>query len=441
MRGSRSLAIGAILALSAGSQAAAQAPLPLAESSPPRFDRAVQASPAPQSSALFRWDEHPTLQIGVVEIAFRARVQARSRTSDAPFGDEDNLAADIARRRIGVEGTIGSYADFQIEREIGEPDDPWRDVYVNYSQFEPIQLQVGKFKLPFGLEENIGSTNLDFAYRSLIANTLAPGRDRGYMVHGRVFDRILRYEFGKFDHDGRNAKPKNVERVFGEQTTVFRISAVPFRTLSSPADDFELGAAWADTEVPEGFSGIRGQTVFGEPFFSSDFYVLGPRRRFGFETRWRPGPFSIQSEFIRLTEERVGQSVEDSDLPPLRAHGWYVSGTWALTGDRKADGLDATEHPIFQGGVGAVELAVRVERLTFDSATSTSTSEPSTSPRADVILGNSNRAVTIGANWYLNRWIKVQFNLIRETLTDPEQGPLPDRSSFWSRAVKLQFTL
>jgi phosphate-selective porin OprO/OprP len=142
-----------------------------------------------------------------------------------------------------------------------------------------------------------------------------------------------------------------------------------------------------------------------------------------------------------LTEERVGQSVEDSDLPPLRAHGWYVSGTWALTGDRKADGLDATEHPIFQGGVGAVELAVRVERLTFDSATSTSTSEPSTSPRADVILGNSNRAVTIGANWYLNRWIKVQFNLIRETLTDPEQGPLPDRSSFWSRAVKLQFTL
>jgi phosphate-selective porin len=81
-----------------------------------------------------------------------------------------------------------------------------------------------------------------------------------------------------------------------------------------------------------------------------------------------------------------------------------------------------------------------VERLTFDS-TAANDSLPSTSPRADTILGNSDKAVTFGVNWYLNRWVKVQFNWIRETLTDPEQGPLPDKPSFSSRVLRLQFSL
>jgi phosphate-selective porin OprO and OprP len=401
---------------------------------------ALPTPPVQQSNSVFRWEEHPTLHLGIVEVAFRARFRARSRQSDAPFGDEGDLATDIARKRIGVEGAVGHYAEFQVERELGD-DDPWRDVYVNYSQFEEGQFQIGKFKLPFGLEENISSTNLDFAYRSLAASILSPGRDRGFMAHGWVLGRTLRYELGSFEHDGSNARPGNPDRVFGGQTVSGRISSVPFRSMSSPADDFELGVAWASSDVPEGFSGIRGQTVFGETFFSSDFYVLGRRRRQGFEIRWRPGPFSIQSEYIRVTEERLGQSVENTDLSPLRARGWYVSGTWALTGEKKADNLNAPSHPLFQGGVGAIEVAGRIEQLTFDSTAPSDGVEPSTSPRADVILGNSDRVLTLGVNWYLNRWIKVQFNVIRETIADPAQGPLPEQPTFWSRVLAAQFTL
>jgi hypothetical protein len=58
-----------------------------------------------------------------------------------------------------------------------------------------------------------------------------------------------------------------------------------------------------------------------------------------------------------------------------------------------------------------------------------------------VILGNSDRAGTIGVNWYLNRWSKVQFNLIRDSLRDPSQGPLSSRSGFWSRVLRLQLTI
>ena len=49
--------------------------------------------------------------------------------------------------------------------------------------------------------------------------------------------------------------------------------------------------------------------------------------------------------------------------------------------------------------------------------------------------------MTLGVNWYLNRWVKFQFNVIRDRLTDPSQGPLPSEPVIWSRALRLQFTL
>jgi phosphate-selective porin OprO and OprP len=402
---------------------------------------ATQNKKPKKKDPTFRWIPHPTLQVGIVEVALRARLQFDARASDidVELGDDADRALDIARRRLGFEGQIGHYAYFQVEREIGDDEDPWRDVFLNYQQFEQAQFQYGKFKVPFSLDENTSPTNLDFVYRSLAANTLAPGRDIGWMVHGRVVKRIFRYEFGMFDHDGRNARPRRAERVFGGETTAGRVSVQPFRTSKTVAEDLLIGVAWTSSDVPEGRSGLRGETVFGPRFFTSDYIMQGQRKRLGFEMRWRPGPFSIKSEYIKVTDERLGESVEDTDLSPLRAVGWYVSGTWAITGEKKADGLDVPKRPLLQGGYGAVEVAARVEKITFDSV---ATGEvPSTSPRADVILGNSDRVMTLGVNWYANRWIKVQFNLIQETMADPAQGPAPDRPRIWSRILRFQFQL
>ena len=67
--------------------------------------------------------------------------------------------------------------------------------------------------------------------------------------------------------------------------------------------------------------------------------------------------------------------------------------------------------------------------------------ERSTSARADAVLGNRDRVTTLGLNWHVNRWVKVQANLMREDIGRPSMGPLPARSSFWSRAFRLQLTL
>ena len=387
----------------------------------------------------FTWKDHPSIEIGRrTHIDFRARVQSEARGAETAHEDADDSSPDVARRRIGVAGDIEHLVEFQIERELGD-DDPWRDVYANYHQFEAVQVQAGKFKLPFSLDENTSVANLDFVYRSLTANQLAPGRDRGVMVHGRLFQRVLRYEIGAFDHDGRNGRTRNAARVFGEQTVVGRLTVQPFRSLKSEASDLQVGVALTTSDVPLGFSSLRGQTFFQETFFEPDYWVQGQRRRTGVEVRWRPGPFSVKSEYVRVTTERRGQGVDDTDLSPLVATGWYVSGTWAITGENKADGLSEPRRSFLQGGYGAIELACRVERLTFGSAASGDA--PSNSMRADVIVGNANRAMTVGVNWYLNRWGKLQFNAIRESLTNPSQGPRPLQSGFWSRVIRFQLSI
>ncbi len=388
----------------------------------------------------FAWDQHPSVLFGKgTRISALARLQGHVRHSDAPEIEESAQTLDFARRRVGVEGEIANKLFFQVEAEIGS-DEIWRDVYADYTQFDGIQIQGGKFKLPFGLEENTGSTNLDFVYRSMASTRLAPGRDIGVMVHGRVLKRFLRYEGGVFDHDGRNARLHDPEHVSGGPTLAGRVDVLPFRHHKSELSDLMVGVAYTTTDVDEGLSGLQARTVFGFPFLSEpDLWINGPRRRFGIEARIRPGPASIKAEFMRVTSARHGQSTDGQDLSDFEASGWYVSGTWVLTGEKKADGVERPRHPFLRGGIGAVEIASRLEKLTF--GTLNGGPEASTSPRADVVLGNADRAVTLGVNWYLNRWVKIQGNAIQQTITDPLQGPLPERRSFWSSVLRFQLSI
>jgi phosphate-selective porin OprO/OprP len=387
----------------------------------------------------FKWKGYPSLQFGKgTHLDLRARVQFDVRDFETPEDNGDAAESDFARRRIALEGEIKGVVAFEIDREL-EGENPWRDVYANYQQFDSVQVQGGKFKLPFSLDENTSPTNLDFVYRSLAARVLAPGRDRGVMVHGRLLDRIVRYELGVFDQDGRNARTQNPERVSGGQTIAGRLVAQPFRSSKSVAADFQAGVAFTSSDVEQGVRSLRGLTTFEETLFDSDLWVQGRRQRAGFELRWRPGPFSLKSEYIRVTTERRGQSVEDTDLSPLLATGWYVSGTWAITGEKKASGLNKPRRPFMRGGLGAFEAAVRFERLTFGSLGSDGPA--SFSVRADVIEAAGDDVATIGGSWYLNHWVKIQLNAVRESITRPSRGQPTSTGASWAYVTRFQFTM
>ena len=388
------------------------------------------------------WENRPSVRYGdLVRIDFRARFVGDVRDSGASLEESDTSRLDIARRRVGVTGVIAGVADFQIERELADAR-AWRDVYVNYHGFENVDIQGGQFKLPFGLDENTSSANLDFVYRSRAA-AFSPGRDPGVMAHGRA--RSLRYELGVFVRDGDNARGNDTQRVYGSWTAAGRLVLQPFRSSKSVLEDFQAGVAYTSSDVPAGIADLRGDTAFGQPFFRPKFAVQGTRRRVGLEMRWRPGPFSVQSEFVRLSNERHGQSVEDADLPPLVAAAWYAHGTWLATGERKTKGADEPKHPLFGGGFGSLEFAARVEAVRISSI---GTGLPSTGPRAETILPHRDRAVTFGISWSPNRWVRVQANLVRDTLSFPigeavASEPLAGgpSSSFWSRVLRFRFAM
>lgn len=398
---------------------------------------AQNTAPDPPAGVKLTWGERPSIRFGrVARVDIRLTLQMDGRDSEVPV-DPNESRASWARKRVGVDGVVAGLFGFQIEHDLGAGGE-WRDVYVNYQQFDAVQVQAGQFKIPFSRERTTSPARIDFVYRSRVAETLAPGRDRGVMVHGRVVRNRLEYELGLFEHDG-NARRSGVDRVYGGRSVAARLTARPFRTVRSAARTLEVGAAGVWSDVSEGLTSLKGETPFDREFYDPDLWVLGAQRRQGVELRWRPGPFSVKSEYIRLTTERRNQSVEDTDLSPLLSDGWYVSGTWLLTGERKAAGPENPRRPLPRGP-GAIEAAVRLEAIKFSStAPDKNADEPSSSPRADAVLGNGLRALTVGVNWFPMRWVRVQFNVIRESLDDPTQGPLPGKASFWDRVVRVQF--
>ncbi len=406
----------------------------------PALTAAQQPKPKPDPVRM-DWNPRPSIRLGEFgRIDFRLKLQGDLRSFD-PEQDPDLDGFDFHRRRAGIEGVIFRRLEFEIERELRERG-PWRDVFLNLDAANWLEIKGGKFKVPFGLEETTSSMDLDFIFRTLASDTVAPARDIGGMVHGRI-RQALTYEAGLFREDGENARL--TEPVFllpGEpEPPGGRVFAARVVTAPIPRgrndERFRVGVAVTSSELPEGLNSLRGRTVFGSAFFPR-VYVRGRRLRLGAQAEWNPGRFGLRAEYMRATDERKGQGLGDVDLSDLVARGWYGSATWVITGERKADGIRA-RTPLFDGGFGAVEVGTRLEQLSFGSIAQEGPAFRN--PRAEHIAENRERVWTTGVNWYPNRWTKIQVNAIREHILDALRTPVAGQQTYWSGIVRLQLVL
>lgn len=429
-------------------------PRPVLAARAPLLLTAEAVPPAPAAAATdgFVWDNRPGIRYGDwFELDLRALLEANVTSLDPDLNGE-GAGFEWSRRRLGVEGRVTKYVEYEVGYGFDDADEEsaeWRDVFVNVRPAAFAQIQGGKFKIPFGYERLTGPGNLDFVYRSRVSDALTPGRSIGVMAHGRAFNRVLRYAVGTFRDDGDQPPDlEPVEPLPGEEpvqegrTWALRATVAPLRLTSLPGkyNDLEIGGAYTRGTIPEGRNHLQGDTVFGGDFFDRQYYTKGQRARFGLEASWAIGPASVAAEYIVSRDAREGQGVGnegqlDNDLPEIEGRGWYVAGTWVVTGENRGGGVNP-KRPLLQGGFGAIEVTGRYEQLRFASAGSP-TEPPSRSPRAATVAPNGDRAWTLGVNWYVNRWVKIRFNLINETLDDPELGPAPDASSL--RTIVAQF--
>ncbi len=216
-----------------------------------------------------------------------------------------------------------------------------------------------------------------------------------------------------------------------------RLSGAVLRPLvgqDAALRSLRVGIAYTNGNLPEGLNSLRGETPYGFDYFEP-VYVKGRRQRLGFELDWTPGPTSLRAEWIQTREDRLGQGLGDRDLSDVLGTGWYVSGTWIITGQDKDQNI-SMRRAVIRGGPGAIELAARYEVLGFGSASQDGPAE--SNPRAENILENSDRLWTAGVNWYPMEHVKVVVNGIHESFEDSQRTPLAGETAFWSGVVRLQ---
>jgi phosphate-selective porin OprO and OprP len=382
------------------------------------------------------FDRYPTLRVGeVLRMDLRMRLQSDFRYYD-PEIQTDEGTFDFRNARMTIEGWLFHDLEYEVDAAVDEL--RLRDAYINYRRFRDLQLRVGQFKIPFGLDQLTPPHRLDFVYRSRIGAELTPARDVGAMLHGRVFRRGLSYQFGWFYGGGENTRDSDDANT-RERTWAARITGTPLRLIPVPGwmKTMELGVASTLGEAPQGRFSSRLQTVASYAAVER-YFVKGYRHRLATEMNWLTGPFSLRGEFMHMRVGREKQSLFITDLPGLIVRGWYVSGTWLATGEKKED-RTVPLKPLFQGGFGAIELAGRYEQMRFGSAATSG--QPQRNPRAANVWRNSDRVWTFGVNWFLNVWGRIQANYIHETVEDPQRAPVQGQTRFRTFVTRLQFVM
>ena len=388
---------------------------------------AASRRPHAQDKRGFVWDDRPSIVFGEdINIDLTGRVQLDWRWFD-PEVDED--AFDLRTLRIGLKGELTRHFDWEIEREIDETrleeDDrasgasaSGRTCYLNWTTFDAFSIKGGRFKMPFGLEQNTGVSDLDFAYRALGSTKIAPGRDTRRDGVRRALGGALIYEAGVFDDDGDNGE----------------LEARP--SSSRKAQDLEdVGPSVAVRVVGELFRGLPVHDRLKGAEFGIAYTTLErarrpeqPARRRGvglqlLRARLRQRPPPAPRPAVRLVARarsgsgRSGCSrakqrhrPEQSQRGPVGFHRHGVVHA-ARRGSSPARTRTATSRRTIRCSAAASarsRSASRYDQLTFESA---SKDGPDfTNPRAEHLTPNTDSTLTFGVNWMPIRWVKVVAN-------------------------------
>jgi phosphate-selective porin OprO/OprP len=353
---------------------------------------------------------------------FRVELGGRIQLDyDAVDGDGRTLTGSdlvdrflVRRARLDLSGRAFRWIDFKVEADFTEGVS-LKDAYLDLRFLPQLALRGGQFKVPFSREELTSSRFIDFIERSVI-NELAPAYDAGVMLHGELLGGVLGYNLGLFNGSGEDAPDGN-----DGKDVAGRLLLRPF----AKSDSIWLkglylagNATWGDQDSvasAQGRTSARTSTRFT---YFTPHPTRGERTRFGGDLVWLVGPASLKFEYAEQRNERKNLGVGGADLDDLVARGWYVSGTWIVTGeDKPLNGPVVPRSPFspFAGriGPGAWELALRYAKLDFSS------DDPLDFFDGNITNGitgggptaeNEVEALTVGINWYLNSRVRAMVN-------------------------------
>jgi len=347
-------------------------------------------------------------------------VQLDSRNFYNNSGGRGSDAFLLRRARPIFTGTVAHDFDFNFTPDFGGSTVQIQDAFVNYRNRPELQLEIGKFKSPVGLEQLQSDPYTSFNERSL-ANDLVPNRDLGVELHGDLFQGIASYAAGFFDGaPDYNGTTTNAD-YDNDKAFAGRVFFQPFKTLDIALLQglgFGVGGSieedHAATNTATGLT--PGYTTDGQQKFftySSGVVASGTHWRFSPQGYYYYGPFGLLGEYV-ISDQRVSKGAARADL---RNTAWEISGGWVLTGEDASYNGVTPAHPFDprKNQWGAWQIVARYADLDVDNAAFPTFASAATSAKGA-------HAWSAGVNWYLNKNIRVNTSFSRTTFIGGATG-------------------
>lgn len=341
------------------------------------------ATPACADDAVTLDDKGFTLDAGPVELNLGGRVHLDASVFDDPSTGESGITdLDFRRARLELAGKLGEAVRFRVDREFAGNSKGWRNVWLRLEPVDNVTVKGGNFIVPFNSEDLQSSNTITFAERS-IASSLAPGFGLGGSVsaYGKRWSASAGYFTDALDNDDG----RSVERGKG---VAGRVTLLPIKSRAAIVHLGFSGERRTFTSTESiGFSADPGSQFAPRLMSSGTIGDLDKLTGWNGEAAVSFGPVLIQGQATGLKLDRtIGSNVN--------FNGQTIQASWLVTGGRydysNSQGL--FDGPRMRKGRGVVELAARYSRLDLND---------------DTVVGGNGRALTVGANWYIIRNLRI----------------------------------
>jgi phosphate-selective porin OprO and OprP len=351
---------------------------------------------------------------------------------------------ELRRARIGFKGKFAN--DFKYEVVTNLPGTASVDVaYLDFAKYEQVQLRMGRFKQPFGLEELISSNNITMMERSYLDQTV-PGKKLGFQVMGAP-TKGMTYAGSIFQHndveldiraDSKNSvagrATLNFAEIMGNKEMVMHVGIAGLDSsyavgtaATSQTETTAIGTAQRGTMssfrsagrgLNNAFRGQIGGEVCGNTTTyncASEYRASVKQRAYGLEGIFATGPFKLMGEYS--AGDYKGQQIGNTTEYDTKTY--YLEAGFFITGEKYADSYKngvfssfkpKNEFDIDKGQLGAIELALRAEGYEVDNVSFTGSngriqgSIMNSGSSGEAGSGNKagSKTYTAGLRWILN---------------------------------------